>query len=99
MSGLPRAAPPGPGRQEDAGWSADARWRRRGAPARLALTRSGAAPRLRYAAGERLRESGEFTVGILAADQQPVLAAAREMVKASSREVDKFAGYGLHTLP
>jgi flavin reductase (DIM6/NTAB) family NADH-FMN oxidoreductase RutF len=49
--------------------------------------------------GELLRESGEFTVGLLAADQQPVLAAAREMVKASSREVDKFAGYGLHTLP
>jgi flavin reductase (DIM6/NTAB) family NADH-FMN oxidoreductase RutF len=49
--------------------------------------------------GELLRESGEFTVGILTEDQQPVLAAAREMVKASSREVDKFAGYGLQTLP
>ena len=49
--------------------------------------------------GELLRESGEFTVGILMDDQRPVLAAAREMVKASSREVDKFAGYGLQTLP
>jgi flavin reductase (DIM6/NTAB) family NADH-FMN oxidoreductase RutF len=49
--------------------------------------------------GELLRESGEFTVGILSEDQQPVLAAAREMVKASSRDVDKFAGYGLRTLP
>ncbi len=49
--------------------------------------------------GELLRESGEFTVGILMDDQRRVLAAAREMVKASSREVDKFAGYGLQTLP
>jgi flavin reductase (DIM6/NTAB) family NADH-FMN oxidoreductase RutF len=49
--------------------------------------------------GELLRESGEFTVGILNEDQQSVLAAAREMVKASSREVDKFVGYGLQTLP
>jgi flavin reductase (DIM6/NTAB) family NADH-FMN oxidoreductase RutF len=49
--------------------------------------------------GELLRESGEFTVGILTEGQQRVLAKAREMVKASSREVDKFAGYGLETLP
>ncbi len=49
--------------------------------------------------GELLRASGEFTVGILADEQRPVLAAAREMSKASSREVDKFAGYGLQTLP
>jgi flavin reductase (DIM6/NTAB) family NADH-FMN oxidoreductase RutF len=49
--------------------------------------------------GELLRESGEFTVGILNGDQGAVLAAAREMIKASSREVDKFVGYGLQTLP
>ena len=49
--------------------------------------------------GELLRESGEFTVGILNEDQQAVLAAAREMVKASSRDVDKFVGYGVQTLP
>lgn len=49
--------------------------------------------------GELLRESGEFTVGILTGGQQRVLAAAREMSKAPSRAVDKFAGYGLQTLP
>src|ERR671926_1995949 len=68
MAGLPQAAPPGPGRQEDAGWSADARWRRRGAPTRLALTRSGATPRLRYAAGERGSQEG----AVAAADYERV---------------------------
>jgi flavin reductase (DIM6/NTAB) family NADH-FMN oxidoreductase RutF len=49
--------------------------------------------------GELLRASGEFTVGILADGQQRLLAAAKEVSRVSSREVDKFAAYGLDPLP
>src|SRR5829696_1751647 len=41
--------------------------------------------------GELLRASGEFSVGILTDGQQDLLAAARQLSQASSREVDKFA--------
>ncbi len=48
---------------------------------------------------ELMRASGDFVVAILADGQQPVLAAARELSKLSSRAVDKFDAYGLHPLP
>ena len=49
--------------------------------------------------GELLRASGEFSVGLLDASQESLLARGRELSKASSREEDKFAAFGLHTLP
>ncbi len=49
--------------------------------------------------GELLRASGEFSVGLLDASQEPLVAVGRQVSQASSHDVDKFAAYGLQTLP
>jgi flavin reductase (DIM6/NTAB) family NADH-FMN oxidoreductase RutF len=49
--------------------------------------------------GELLRTSGEFSVGLLTDGQQDLITAGRQLSQASSRDVDKFAAFGLQTLP